>query len=95
MRRRNLLQPVAYQHQRREHAKARKAAFADKPTAPHQVWQLDFSEYETTSGGVWRLVGCADYYSKYEFGWHTSTTSTVADVIAAVELAIAETERLA
>ncbi|WP_246195614.1 DDE-type integrase/transposase/recombinase [Halopolyspora algeriensis] len=95
MRRRNLLQPVTYQRQRRQLAAARKAAFAEQPTAPHQVWQLDFSEYETTRGGLWRLAGCADYYSKYEFGWYLSTTSTAADAIAAVELAIAEAERLA
>jgi transposase InsO family protein len=93
MRRRNLLQPVAYQRERRELAAARKAAFADKPHRPNRVWQLDFSEYETTSGGLWRLAGCADYYSKYEFGWHLSTTSTAADAIAAVELAVTEAEQ--
>lgn len=94
MRRRNLLQPVTYQRERRELAAARKAAFAEQPTGPYQVWQLDFSEYETTTGGVWRLAGCADYYSKYEFGWHTSRSSTAADAIMAVELAIGEAERL-
>jgi putative transposase len=52
MRRRGLLQPVDYTGQRREHAKARKAAFADPPTSPNQVWQLDFCEYETTAGGI-------------------------------------------
>ena len=57
MRRRGLLQPIDYQGERRELAKARKAAFADPPTGPNQVWQLDFSEYETTTGGIWRLAG--------------------------------------
>ena len=52
MRRRGLLQPVDYQGERRELARARKAAFADPPTGPNQVWQLDFSEYETTGGGM-------------------------------------------
>lgn len=94
MRRRNLLQPVEYQRERRELAAARKAAFAEQPTGTHQVWQLDFSEFETTTGGVWRLAGCADYYSKYEFGWHVSTTSRASDAITSVELAIAEAERL-
>jgi len=32
----------------------RKATFADDPTDPNQVWQLDFSEFETTSGGAGR-----------------------------------------
>jgi transposase InsO family protein len=95
MRRRGLLQPIDYQGERREHAKARKAAFADPPTGPNQVWQLDFSEYETTTGGIWRLAGVCDYHSKYEYGWHIGPTCTGADAIAAVQVAIAEAERLA
>jgi putative transposase len=95
MRRRNLLQPQEYQRERRELAKARKAAFADPPTGPNQVWQLDFSEYETTRGGIWRIAGCADYYSKYEYGWHLATTCNAGDAEQAVRIAIAEAERLA
>lgn len=95
MRRRGLLQPIDYTGERREHAKARKAAFADPPTAASQVWQLDFSEYETTTGGTWRLAGCCDYFSKYEYGWHIAGTCTGADAITAVRLAIAEAEQLA
>lgn len=94
LRRRGLLQPVDYQGERRELAKARSAAFAEPPTAPNQVWQLDFSEYETTSGGTWRLAGCADYFSKYEHGWHIAPTCTGADAIAALQLALTEAERL-
>ncbi|MGH3341659.1 MAG: transposase [Carbonactinosporaceae bacterium] len=95
MRRRNLLQPIAYQRERRELAKARKAAFADPATGPNQVWQLDFTEYETTRGGIWRIAGCADYYSKYEFGWHLATTCNATDAEHAVQIAIAEAEQLA
>ncbi|AEH09123.1 MULTISPECIES: integrase core domain-containing protein [Protofrankia] len=95
LRRRDLLQPVDYQRERRQLAKARRAAFADPPTGPNQVWQLDFSEYETTTGGTWRLAGVCDYYSKYEYGWHIGPSCTGADVIAAVQIAIAEAERLA
>ncbi|WP_313404812.1 IS3 family transposase [Aeromicrobium sp.] len=50
-----LILPDQYQRERR------KAAFADEPTGPDQVWQLDFSEFETTSGGTWRIAGCRDY----------------------------------
>lgn len=50
-----------YQAERRELARASKAAFADPPTRSNQVWQWDFSEFETTAGGVWRIAGCADY----------------------------------
>lgn len=95
MRRRNLLQPREYQAERRELAKARKTAFAEPPTGPNQVWQLDFTEFETTSGGVWRIAGCADYHSKYEFGWHLATTCNALDAERAVLVAIAEAERLA
>jgi putative transposase len=56
---------------------------------------LDFSEFETTTGGTWRLAGCRDYWSNYEFGWHLSPTANSHDAIAAIELAIAEAERLA
>lgn len=95
LRRRGLLQPIDYQGERRKLATARKATFAEDPTGPHQVWQRDFSEYETVTGGTWRLAGCCDYYSKYEYGWHIGPTGTDADAIAAVRLAIAEAERLA
>jgi transposase InsO family protein len=80
--------------ERRELAKARKAAFATPPTRPNEVWQLDFSEYETTAGGIWRLAGVTDYFTKYEHGWHIAPTCTGTDAIEAVRIAIAEAERL-
>jgi transposase InsO family protein len=95
MRRRNLLQPADYTRERRQLAAARRAAFVVPPSGPNQVWQLDFSEFETSRGGTWRLAGCADYWSKYEFGWHTSLTANQRDAVAAVELAIVEAETLA
>jgi transposase InsO family protein len=67
-----LLLEATYQRDRRQLAARRKAAFAVEPTGPNQVWQLDFTEFETTSGGTWRLAGCRDYWSKYELGWHVS-----------------------
>src|SRR3954452_10071069 len=50
--------------------------------------QLDFTDFETTSGGTWRSAGCRDYWSKYELGWHVSPTANQHDAIAAVELAL-------
>ncbi len=47
--------PVDYQAERRQHAAARRAAFVVPPSGPNQVWQLDFSEFETRQGGVWRI----------------------------------------
>ena len=90
-----LLLEAAYQRERRQLAARRKAAFATEPTAANQVWQLDFTELETTSGGTWRLAGCRDYWSKYEFGWHVSPTANQHDAIAAVEAALTEATRLA
>jgi len=89
-----LLLKADYQRERRRLAQQRRAAFAEPPTGPNQVWQFDFSEYETTKGGTWRVAGIADYWSKYEFGWHWSPTANQFDAVAAVELAIAEAERL-
>ena len=87
--------PVDYQAQRRQHARARRAAFVVAPSGPNQVWQLDFTEFETRHGGTWRIGGIADYWSKMELGWHVSTTQNHRDAIETVQLALAETERLA
>ena len=89
-----LLLKADYQRERRQLAQQRKAAFAAPPTGPNMVWQFDFSEYETTGGGTWRVAGIADYWSKYEFGWHWSPTANQHDAIAGVELALAEAQRL-
>ena len=86
--------PVDYTRERRDLAAARRAAFVEPPTRPYQVWQLDFTEYETRQGGVWRAAGCADYWSKYEYGWQISTTRNQHDTINAVEIATREAERL-
>ncbi|WP_223172722.1 IS3 family transposase [Microbacterium sp. NIBRBAC000506063] len=89
-----LILPSEYQKQRRELAADRKAAFAVTPTGPNQVWQLDFSEFETTTGGTWRIAGCRDWYSKLEHRFHTSPTANQHDAIAAVELALADYEAM-
>ncbi|MFD8396582.1 transposase family protein [Streptomyces sp. NPDC059680] len=89
-----MLQPIDCQGERREHAKARKAAFAEPPARPNEVWQLDFSEYETTGGGIWRLTGVTDYFTKYEHGWRIAPSCTGADAIEAVRIVIAEAEYL-
>src|SRR5215207_2859393 len=43
-----LLLEASYQRERRRVAAERKAAFCEPPTGPNQVWQFDFSEYETS-----------------------------------------------
>jgi transposase InsO family protein len=94
LRRSGRVLPVDHQAERRQLAEARRAAFVVPPSGPNQVWQLDFTEVETGQGGVWRIAGCSDYWSKLELGWHVSTTQNHRDAIEAVELAIAESERL-
>ena len=81
-----LILPAEHQRERRKLAERRKAAFAVTPTGPNQVWQLDFSEVETTTGGTWRIAACRDYWSKYELGWQISPTARQHDAIAAVEI---------
>jgi hypothetical protein len=61
------LQPVGYQRERGELAAARRAAFLDPPTHRNQVWQLDFTEFETRHDGKWQIAGCTDYFAKIEF----------------------------
>ncbi len=61
---RGLLQPVRYQAERRQLAQARRAAFVDPPERRNRVWQMDFSEFETTTGGIWRIGGVCDYWAK-------------------------------
>lgn len=89
-----LILPDNYQRERRRLAERRKAAFASDPSGPNQIWQLDFSEFETTTGGTWRIAGCRDYWSKYEHRWHVSPTANQHDAIDAVELALADYEAL-
>lgn len=52
LREEGLILPAEYQRERRKLAQRRRAAFAAEPTAPNQVWQLDFSEFEITTGGT-------------------------------------------
>lgn len=68
--------PAAYQRERHQLAERRKAAFSEEPTGANQVWQLDLFEFETTTGGTWRIAGCRDYWNKYEYPWHVSPART-------------------
>jgi len=83
-----------YQRERRKLAERRRAAFAEESTGPNQAWQLDFSEFETTSGETWQIAGCRDYWPKFEHRWHLSPTANQYDVIEAVELALADCEAI-
>ena len=92
LRRNDLLLPVNHTMVTRDLAAARRAAFLTAPWLRKLVWQLDFSEYETTRQSTWRLAGVADYWAKYELGFHVATTCNHRDAIRSVEIAIAEAE---
>ena len=90
--RRGLLLPQRYQAERRQLARARRAVFLEPPTRRCRVWQSDFSEFETTGGGTWRLSGVVDYVAKVALACPVTTTQTAADAIASLEAARAQAE---
>ena len=64
MARRDLLQTVRYQAERRQLAAARREVFVAPPARRNRVWQAGFSAFETTGEGTWRLCGVVDYAAK-------------------------------
>jgi putative transposase len=92
--RRGLLLPVRYQAERRQLAAARHATFWEPPARRNRVWQTDFTEYETSRGGTWRLAPVVDYVTKLCLAVPVSGTTAARDAVRAVEVAIAEAERL-
>jgi putative transposase len=92
--RRQLLLPRRYQTERRQLARARRAVFEVPPTRRNRIWQTDFSEFETTTGGVWQLSGIVDYVAKVCLGCPTTGTKTAIEAVASLEGAIATAEQL-
>ncbi|MEM9204021.1 MAG: integrase core domain-containing protein [Actinomycetota bacterium] len=94
MARRDLLQPLAYQAERRQLAQARRQVFVEPVKRRNRVWQADFSEFETAAEGTWRLGGIADYATKLALACPITPTSTASDLIAVFDTAIATAEAL-
>jgi transposase InsO family protein len=44
-------------------ARLRKRVFRDPPRQRNRVWQMDFSEFETARGGIWRICAVADAFA--------------------------------
>lgn len=61
LRRRGLLLPQGYRADRKSWAMLRRKVFHDPPTDRNRVWQTDFSEFETSGGGIWRICAVIDY----------------------------------
>lgn len=94
MARRQLLMPARYQAERRANAQARKAVFVEPPTRRNRIWQMDFSDFETTAGGNWQICSLIDYVTKLAFVVQANGTQTGRDAVAGLEAAIAEAEYL-
>lgn len=86
--------PARFQAERRANAQARKAVFVDPPTRRNRIWQMDFSDFETTAGGNWQICSIIDYVTKFVFVIQASGTQTSRDATAALESAIGEAEQL-
>jgi putative transposase len=65
LRRLGLLLPRGYRADRKTWAVLRRRVFHDPPTRRNRVWQTDFSEFETPTGGIWRICAVIDYATKY------------------------------
>ena len=94
MARRDLLQPVRYQAERRQLAAARREAFVEAPVRPNRVWQADFTQFETTAEGIWRLCPVVDYATKLALACPLATTQGATDLISALHSAVEAAEAL-
>jgi len=94
MKSRDLLLPVRYQSERRSFAAARKATFASPPVRRNRVWQMDFTDFEISLGGSWRICCVVDYATKLVLTAHLSATAKGSDEVNALAEAIGRAEEL-
>jgi putative transposase len=94
LRRRGLLLPRGFRADRKSWAALRRKVFRDPPTERNRVWQTDFSEFETTGGGIWRICAVIDYATKYCLAATIAPTGRGVDALACLHAAVAEAERV-
>jgi putative transposase len=82
LRRRGLLLLVGYRADRKSWAAVRRRVFHDPPTQRNRVWQTDFSEFETSAGGIWRICAVIDYATKYCLAAILTPTARSVDALA-------------
>jgi transposase InsO family protein len=63
--------------------------FHTKTTAPHQLWQTDFTYLKVTGWGWFYLSTVLDDFSRYVIAWKLCTTMAASDVTDTLELALA------
>jgi putative transposase len=94
LRRRGLLLPQGFRADRKSWAVLRRRVFRDPPTERNRVWQTDFSEFETTNGGIWRICAVIDYVTKYCLALTVTPTSRGTDALHCLQLAVTQAQRL-
>lgn len=94
LRRRGLLLPRGYRADRKSWAAIRRRVFHDPPTERNRVWQTDFSEFETTASGIWRICAVIDHATKYCLAATLTPTARGVDALACLHAAVAEAQRL-
>jgi transposase InsO family protein len=94
LRRRGLLLPQGFRADRKSWAVLRRKVFRDPPTQRNRVWQTDFSEFETTNGGIWRICAVIDYATKYCLAVTVTPTARGADALHCLHVAVAEAQCL-
>ena len=90
LRRRGLLIPSGFRADRRSWSRLRKRVFRDPPRERNRVWQMDFSEFETARGGIWRICAVIDYATKYCLAATVTPTSRGADALTCLLRAVDE-----
>jgi len=55
--------------------------FRDPPGQRNRVWQMDFSEFETARGVIWRICAVIDYATKYCLAATVTPTSRGQDAL--------------
>ncbi len=93
LRRRGLLLPSGFRADRRSWSRLRKHVFRDPPRERNRVWQMDFSEFETARGGIWRICAVIDYATKYCLAATVTPTSRGADALTRLLRAVDEAKR--
>ena len=94
LRRRGLLLPRGYRADRRSWAVIRRRVFEDAPTERNRVWQTDFSEFETSAGGIWRICAVIDYATKYCLAAAVTPTARGQDALGCLTAAVHHAERI-
>ena len=60
----------------------------------NRVWQMDFTEFETTFGGTWRICCVIDYATKVALAATVSGTCKARDAVVALRAAVERAEVL-